>query len=116
MSFQHEVPPRPELWAGVECTVNRVGDVYFDQLERNGHAARGDDLARFAALGMCTLRFPLLWERVWLDPGTEPDWSWADDRLAYLRARRIRPTLGLVHHGSGPRHTSLVQPSFAEGL
>ena len=28
-----------ELWGGVECTVNRVGDRYFDQLERSGHDA-----------------------------------------------------------------------------
>jgi len=29
---------RPELWAGVECTVNRVGDWYHDQLTRTGAA------------------------------------------------------------------------------
>jgi dTDP-4-dehydrorhamnose reductase len=28
----------------------------------------------------------------------------------------MRPIVGLVHHGSGPRHTSLLDPSFAEGL
>ena len=32
-----------EMWAGVECTVNRVGDVYFDQLDASGHANRRDD-------------------------------------------------------------------------
>jgi lipoprotein-releasing system permease protein len=42
----------PELWAGVECTVNRVRDEFFHQLERNGHAARRDDLERIAALGV----------------------------------------------------------------
>ena len=47
-------PPPLELWAGVECTVNRVGDEYFDQLERNGHAHRLDDLDLFADLA-CAL-------------------------------------------------------------
>ena len=37
---------RPEIWAGVECTVNRVGDDYFDQLDRSGHAVRIKDLDR----------------------------------------------------------------------
>lgn len=41
-----------EVWAGVECTVNRVGEEYFDQLERNGHAMRLDDLDLFAELGI----------------------------------------------------------------
>ena len=27
--------PPLELWGGVECTFNRVGDQYFDQLERS---------------------------------------------------------------------------------
>jgi len=52
-----------ELWGGVECTLNRVGDRQFDQLARGGHADRLDDLARFAALGLRTLRYPILWER-----------------------------------------------------
>ena len=42
----------PELWGGVECTVNRVGDRWFDQLRRNGHRHRLSDLDRFAALGL----------------------------------------------------------------
>jgi len=42
----------PELWAGVECTVNRVGDTYSDQLERTGHALRLKDLERLAELGV----------------------------------------------------------------
>ena len=36
--------PPLELWAGIECTVNRVGDEYSDQLERSGHAIRLKDL------------------------------------------------------------------------
>ncbi len=57
--------PRPslELWGGVECTVNRVGDRYFEQLERTGHAHRPGDLDLFAELGITALRYPILWER-----------------------------------------------------
>jgi hypothetical protein len=28
-----------ELWGGIECSHNRVGDEYFDQISRSGHAA-----------------------------------------------------------------------------
>lgn len=105
-----------ELWGGVECTVNRVGDGYFDQLERNGHARRIEDLDLFAALGVRALRYPLLWERIAPDGLENVDWSWADARLARLRELDIRPIVGLVHHGSGPRATSLLDPRFPEKL
>ena len=105
-----------ELWAGVECTVNRVGDEYFDQLERSGHTARSDDLDQFAALGVRVLRYPVLWERTAPAGLARADWSWADERLGRLRALGIRPIVGLVHHGSGPRHTSLTDPAFAAEL
>jgi dTDP-4-dehydrorhamnose reductase len=104
------------LWAGVECTVNRVGDQYFDQLELNGHAARIDDLELFAALGVSAMRYPVLWERTAPGRLERADWSWADQRLGRLQELGIRPIVGLVHHGSGPRHTSLINPAFPEGL
>jgi len=108
--------PPLELWAGVECTVNRVGDEYFDQLERNGHAHRPNDLDSFADLGVRAMRYPVLWERTAPDGLEHADWSWADERLGRIRELGIRPIIGLVHHGSGPRHTSLVAPTFAEEL
>ncbi len=104
---------RPEVWAGIECTVNRVGDRYHDQLARLGHEIRPDDVDRLADLGVKAVRYPVLWERHAADPA---EWIRTDDRLARLRARGVRPILGLVHHGSGPPHTSLVDPGFAEGL
>ncbi|MEA2514351.1 MAG: dTDP-4-dehydrorhamnose reductase [Thermomicrobiales bacterium] len=107
---------RLELWAGVECTVNRVGDRYFDQVERSGHARRLDDLDRFAELGVRTLRYPILWERTAPNGLDRADWSWADERLGRLRELGIRPIVTLVHHGSGPRHTNLLDPSFVDGL
>jgi dTDP-4-dehydrorhamnose reductase len=109
------VPPLA-LWAGLECTVNRVGDAYFDQLQRNGHADHIEDLDRFASLGVRTIRYPVLWERTAPRALEDADWSWADARLGRLRELGMAPIVGLVHHGSGPAHTSLVDPGFAVGL
>src|SRR5947209_10596859 len=108
--------PPLELWGGVECTINRVGDTYFDQLERNGHLRRLEDLDLFAELGIRAIRYPVQWERIAPKGLEQADWSWSDERLGRLRALGIRPIVGLVHHGSGPRHTSLLDPSFADGL
>ncbi len=106
---------RPRLWGGVECTVNRMQDRYRDQLLLTGHETHPEDLDRFAELGLEALRYPLLWERTEIAPGV-CDWSWADDRLARLKALALRPILGLVHHGSGPRWTHLLDRAFAPGL
>lgn len=108
--------PPLELWGGVECTVNRVGDRFHDQLELNGHAVRDDDLERFAALGIRAIRYPVLWERTAPDGLARADFGWADRRLAALERLGIRPIVGLVHHGSGPRETSLIDPDFPERL
>jgi dTDP-4-dehydrorhamnose reductase len=105
-----------ELWGGVECTVNRVGDRCFDQMVWSGHDARSDDLARIAALGIRTLRYPVLWERLAPERPDQIDWRWSDERLAGLRALGIRPIVGLLHHGSGPSYTSLLDPGFPEKL
>jgi dTDP-4-dehydrorhamnose reductase len=107
---------RLEMWGGVECTVNRVGDAYFTQLDRSGHVDRIEDLERFAALGLRAIRYPVLWERTAPDGLAAADWSFADQRLAALRRLGVAPIVGLVHHGSGPRHTHLLDPGFAEGL
>ncbi len=106
----------PELWGGVECTVNRVGDRWFDQLRRSGHRYRLADLDRFAALGLVALRMPVLWESVAPDGLDSADWTWATRRLERLRKLGIRPIVGLVHHGSGPAGTDLLDEGFVEGL
>ncbi len=102
------------LWGGVECTVNRVHDRYFNQLERSGHAARSEDLDRFASLGVKVLRYPVLWEIT--APDHQADWRWPDERLVRLHQLGIEPVIGLVHHGSGPAHTSLLDPEFPQKL
>lgn len=102
-----------ELWGGVECTINRVGDRFFSQLKRTGHWQRADeDLGCFTTLGLRTLRFPILWESIAPRVPGEFDWSWQDKRLARLRDLGVRPIAGLLHHGSGPAYTSLVDPEF----
>ena len=105
--------PEPlELWGGVESTVNRVGDTYRDQVRRSGHHDRIADLDLFASLGIRSIRYPVLWERVAPDGLDRADWTWTDARLGALRERGIRPIAGLLHHGSGPRSTSLLDPAF----
>jgi dTDP-4-dehydrorhamnose reductase len=116
MPVEPKLAPQIELWGGVECTVNRVGEQYFDQLELNGHAKRADDLNLFASLGVRALRYPVLWERVAPHGLESANWSWSDERLGRLRELKIRPIAGLVHHGSGPRDTSLLDPSFPDKL
>ncbi len=115
MSEPTATPPL-ELWGGIESTINRVGATWFDQAAWSGHYARPRDLDRIAALGIRTLRYPVLWERVAPDRPDQCDWSLADARLARMRRLGVRPIVGLVHHGSGPRYTSLTDLSFAEGL
>jgi len=104
------------LWGGLECTYNRVGERYFDQQELTGHAHRPEDIDRIAALGIRTIRYPLIWERAQPSGQAEPDWSLSDERLDRLQRCAIRPILGLCHHGSGPRHLSLLDGDFAPGL
>jgi dTDP-4-dehydrorhamnose reductase len=105
-----------EIWGGIECTRNRVGEAFFDQLELGGHVDRLSDLRLVAELGVKTLRYPVLWERVAPLGIQRADWGWVDERLGMLRELCIRPIVGFVHHGSGPSDTSLLDPRFPERL
>ncbi|HYH00575.1 MAG TPA: sugar nucleotide-binding protein [Terriglobales bacterium] len=117
MSIKPGTPNQPiELWGGVECTVNRVRDNYFEQLNRSGHTRRIEDLDRFAELGITALRQPVIWECTCPGSIEDADWSWSDLWLTRLRELRINPIIGLVHHGSGPRHTNLLDPEFPTKL
>ena len=106
----------PQVWAGVECTVNRVGENYSDQLERSGHSLRLKDLERLAGLGVRRLRYPILRERTAPDDLKTFNWSWPDERMKQLRRFGLQPIVGLVHHGSGPRYTNLLDPEFPDKL
>ena len=71
-----------ELWGGPECTVSRSGDRFGDQLRLTGHHDRFSDLDLVAELGVKTLRYPVLWERVAPNTPGERDCSWSDARRA----------------------------------
>src|SRR5918993_1063591 len=105
-----------EIWGGVECTLNRVGDRWFDQVERTGHDDRPSDIELIASLGISAVRYPVLWERIAPSSLDALDWTWTDQRFRKLRAFGVRPIAGLVHHGSGPGYTSLLDPNFPELL
>src|SRR3954447_126966 len=105
-----------EVWGGVECTVNRVRDCYYDQLDRSGHVHRLADLDRLARPGIKALAFPAPWERLAPDSVSHIDWTWTDAALERIRSLGLRPIVGLVHHGSGPSYTNLTDPLFPEKL
>ena len=110
---ESSVSPHPlEIWGGIECTVNRVGDQFLSQMALSGHLDRIEDLDRFAELGITAIRYPVLWELTAPDGPASADWSWPDARLARLRDLGIRPIVGLLHHGSGPMGTDLLDPAF----
>ncbi|HEX8463176.1 MAG TPA: family 1 glycosylhydrolase [Abditibacterium sp.] len=108
--------PPLELWGGVECTYNRVGERFFNQLEWNGHQNRVADLDLFAELGMTAVRYPVIWEKLAPHSLENIDWSWPDERLHRLRDLNIAPIADLVHHGSGPRYAEIQTSDFAPGL
>ncbi|TDB67422.1 family 1 glycosylhydrolase [Arundinibacter roseus] len=109
-------PPELEIWGGIECTINRIGNVYADQLEYAGHYERETDLRQIADLGIKTLRYPILWERHQPQNGKAIDWTFAETKLATLQELQIEPIVGLVHHGSGPAFVSFFDGSFEQGL
>lgn len=108
--------PSLELWGGIECSIVRLQDSFRNQIIETGHAGRISDLDAIAAIGIKTLRYPVLWESIAPDHPDQMDWRWHDERLARLRALGIAPIAGLVHHGSGPRYTNLLDPRFPEML
>jgi dTDP-4-dehydrorhamnose reductase len=112
---RNALPPL-ELWAGLECTLNRVGDQQHDQLALTGHYEREDDLALLASLGIRTIRYPVLWERIERGVPDDEAWAFTDRRMAQMRELGIEPIVGLVHHGSGPLDTNLLDPQFAPRL
>ena len=104
------------LWVGPEPTVNRVQNSFVDQLASSGFAQRLDDIDRLASLGASRVRFPLLWERTAPGDPRAADWRWSDARLPRLQALGLPPIVGLMHHGSGPPGTSLLDPAMPTRL
>ncbi len=102
-------------WASPEPTIARIdGQTVRDQLAETGHDARADDVALLGSLGVAATRLPVLWERVApIDP-RERSFAWACDRAARLRTLGIEPIVTLLHHGSGPSYTDLLDDAFPE--
>jgi dTDP-4-dehydrorhamnose reductase len=102
-----------ELWASPEPSFARIDETTVrDQLAETGHAARPDDAELIAALGVSGSRVPVLWERVAPSDPHERDYREPQRRLEGLRAHGIDPILTLLHHGSGPAYTDLLDPAF----
>lgn len=115
MSTETNSPPsRPECWGGVECTINRVNDDYRDQLYDAGHYFRENDIALIGAAGFRRLRYPVLWEKHEPAEGAAIDWSLTSRRLEEIRSNGMEPIAGLLHHGSGPGWTDLLDDGFPE--
>ncbi|AOM79656.1 family 1 glycosylhydrolase [Pedobacter steynii] len=104
-----------EVWGGIECSVNRVGENYFDQLEYDSLYDRPELLTQIIGLGVKTLRFPILWENNRPDNNNEPNWV-VEKHLELLKHHKINVIAGLVHHGSGPRYAPILSDDFAEQL
>jgi dTDP-4-dehydrorhamnose reductase len=109
-------PAAPALWGGIECSVVRVRGEWRDQFRETGHHDRIADLEQVARLGIRRLRYPVSWERVAPEDPQDCDWAWHDARLAELRRLGVTPIVGLVHHGSGPARTGLLDDRFPERL
>src|SRR3982751_2749907 len=114
MMNDKQILSRPAVWGGIECTINRIGDKYFDQLLYSGHYERETDINEFASLGIKALRYPVLWERHEPYKKKRINWTYAERRLNAIRDAGMIPIVGLVHHGSGPAYTNLLADDFAE--
>ena len=108
--------PKIEIWGGIECTYNRVNDAYFDQVKYSGHQERDEDIGLFANLGIRRMRYPILWEKLQPEPDTEINWESVEKKLDQLRESGIDPIAGLVHHGSGPRYSNILEDTFPQSL
>ena len=109
--------PLPQIWGGIECTINRVGNQYLDQCQYSGHYNRGrTDLDLIAGLGLRMLRYPVLWEKHQPQQHQPGDWTFVNTQLAHMQQCGITPIVGLVHHGSGPAWVNFFDGSFEQGL
>ncbi|MEP6616460.1 MAG: family 1 glycosylhydrolase [Ginsengibacter sp.] len=101
-----------EIWGGIECTINRIEDCYLDQLHYSKHYDREEDIPLIAGLGIKKLRYPILWEYHQPHVNSDINWSWVTKQLDAIKSFGITPIAGLVHHGSGPEFTNLLDQNF----
>lgn len=104
-----------EFWASAEPTIARISaDQYRDQRVETGHYARLSDIDRLATLGISATRYPVLWESVAPCEPNDRSYVWEDERMRRLARFGIEPIVTLLHHGSGPAYTSLIDDAFPE--
>ncbi|MDB5226420.1 MAG: sugar nucleotide-binding protein [Bacteroidota bacterium] len=106
----------PEVWGGIECSINRIQNIFQDQNEISGHYKRQHDIEMCAALGIKKLRYPILWENYHPEKNSKPDWNRAESELKKLEEHGVVPIAGLMHHGSGPAYTDLSDHAFPNHL
>lgn len=106
----------PEIWGGIESTINRIHNNYNDQLTYAGHYDRKNDIDLIAGLGIKKLRYPVLWEKHQPKKDSVIEWTWIEKQLLSIREKNIDVIAGLVHHGSGPSFTSLADKNFPAHL
>jgi dTDP-4-dehydrorhamnose reductase len=105
---------RIEAWGGIECTINRVGDKFFNQLKKNNHFDRIEDIEAIADLRLKKLRYPVLWEHVAPESPNKLDFKRLPEFLNKISSLGMEPIVTLLHHGSGPAYTNLLDPKFPE--
>lgn len=102
----------PKIWGGMECTINRVQDRYMDQFELSGFYDNPAYLDSVIGLGFKQIRFPILWEKHEPERCCPIEWAFTENCLNKLRSHGVVPIAGLLHHGSGPAFTHLLQEDF----
>ena len=88
----------------------------IDQLELTGHARRMDDLGRYRGARdsqSCAIQSV---GAVAPRGVRRADWAGLMRGLPSSGHSGSRPIAGLVHHGSGPRYTTLLDSGFPERL
>ena len=101
----------PEVWGGMECTINRVNDRFTDQFELNGFYDN-NFIDRIIELNIKKIRFPVLWEKHQPEKDKPVCFKWVASQLKKITGAGIEPIAGLLHHGSGPAFTNLQDPDF----
>jgi dTDP-4-dehydrorhamnose reductase len=85
-----------------------------DQAAETGWLTRPDDVERIADLGVSGCRFPVLWEHVAPADPQQRDFTFAQQGIERLCARGVEPIVTLLHHGSGPHYTDLLDAAFPQ--
>ena len=95
--------PKPELWGGVECTINRVGE-NFAISSRNWILSAGGRSSKIAFVKYKGRPLSHSVERHQPEQNSDINFDFAEGNKRSSR-RRNNAIAGLLHHGSGPAFT-----------